>query len=130
MLHTDASGAGIGATLNVYRDGVETPAAFYSRQLQGAQHNYSATELEGLAIFKAIHFFAHILCDRRFKVVTDHQALVSFLKSRVLNKRFHGWVLQLLNFDFEIVYRPGKDNQDADALSRWDSCDRDPCRAA
>ena len=84
VLHTDASGAGIGATLNVFRDGVEMPAAFFSRQLQGAQHNYSATELEGLAIFKAIHFFAHFLYGRRFQVVTDHKALVSFLKSRVL----------------------------------------------
>ena len=65
-------------------------------------------------------------------MVTDHKALVSFLKSRVLNKRLHGWVLQLLDFDFEIIYRPGKDNQDADALSRqaWDSCDGDPCHAA
>ena len=131
VLHTDASGAGIGATLNVYRDGVEIPAAFFSRQLQGAQHNYSATELEGLAIFKAIHYFAHFLYGRHFTVVTDHKVLVSFLKSRVLNKRLHGWVLQLLDFDFEIVYRPGKDNQDADALSRqaWDTKDGDPCRA-
>ena len=128
--HTDASGAGIGATLNVFRDGVERPAAFFSRQLQGAQHNYSATELEGLAIFKAIHFFALFLYGRRFTVVTDHKALVSFLTSRVLNKRLHGWVLQLLDFDFEIVYRPGKDNQDADALSRqaWDTKEGDPCR--
>ena len=59
ILHTDASGSGIGATLNVIRDGIERPAAYFSRQLQGAQKNYSATELEGLAIFKAVHFFAH-----------------------------------------------------------------------
>ena len=118
MLHTDVSGASIGATLNVFRDGVETPAAFFSRQLQGAQHNYSATELEGLAIFKAIHFFAHFLYGWRFVVVTDHNVLVAFLKSWVLNKELHGWVLQLLDFDFEIVYRPGKDHQDADVLSR------------
>ena len=131
VLHSDASVAGIGATLNVYRDGIETPAAYFSKQLQGAQHHYSATELEGLAIFKAIHHFAHFLYGRRFMVVTDHKALVSFLKSRVLNKRLHGWVLQLLDFDFEIVNRPGKDNQDADALSRqaWDSLEGDPCRA-
>ena len=130
VLHTDASGAGIGATLNVIRDEVEMPVAFFSRQLQGAQKNYSATELEGLAIFKAIHFFAHFLYGRRFRVVTDHKALVSFLHSRILNKRLHGWVLQLLDFNFEIVYRPGKEGQDADALSRqaWDSKDGDPCR--
>ena len=131
VLHTDASGAGIGATLNVIREGVEKPAAYFSRQLQGAQHRYSATELEGLAIFKAIHFFAHFLYGTRFKVVTDHKALVSFLKSRVLNKRLHGWILKLLDFDFEISYRPGKDHQDADGLSRqaWDSREGDPCAA-
>ena len=61
MLHTDASGAGIGATLNVFRDGVEMPAAFFSRQLQGAQHSYPATELEGLAIFK-LFIFLLIFC--------------------------------------------------------------------
>ena len=127
-LHCDASGAGIGATLNVRRDGQEKPVAFYSKQLQGAQHHYSATELEGLAMFKSINFFAHYLYGGRFEVVTDHKALVSFLHSRVLNRRLHGWVLQLLDFDFVIKYRPGSENGDADALSRqaWDSRTGDP----
>ena len=119
-LHTDASGAGIGATLNVCRDGKMLPVAYYSRQLQGAQHHYSATELEGLAMFKGINFFAHYLYGARFEVVTDHQALVSLLHSRVLNRRLHGWVLQLLEFDFIVKYRPGSENGDADALSRQD----------
>ena len=61
-LHCDASGAGIGATLNVMREGKERPVAYFSKQLQGAQHHYSATELEGLAVFKSVHFFAHYLC--------------------------------------------------------------------
>ena len=128
VLHTDASGAGIGATLNVIRDGEERPAAYFSRQLQGAQRRYSATELEGLAIFKSVHFFSHFLYGRRFTIVTDHKALVSFLHSRVLNKRLHGWILQLLEFDFIITYRPGALNQDADALSRqaWDTSEGDP----
>ena len=118
LLHTDASGAGIGATLNVLRDGVELPVAYYSKQLQGAQHRYSATELEGLAMFKAINFFAHYLWGKHFDVVTDHSALVYLLKSKTLNNRLHGWSLQLMNFDFTISYRPGSANQDADGLSR------------
>ena len=123
VLHCDASGAGIGATLNVVRDGKKLPVAFYSKQLQGAQHRYSATELEGLAVFKAVHFFAHYLFGCKFVVVTDHKALVRFLHSRVLNRRLHGWMLQLLQFDFVIEYRPGVENGDADALSRqaWDT---------
>ena len=132
VLHTDASGSGIGATLNVVREGEERPAAYFSRQLQGAQHRYSATELEGLAIFKSIMFFSHFLFGRHFVVITDHKALVSFLHSRVLNRRLHGWMLQLLEYDFTIQYRPGNMNQDADALSRqaWDSSEGDPWRPA
>ena len=127
-LNTDASGAGIGATLNVCRDGKMLPVAYYSRQLQGAQHRYSATELEGLAVFKAVHYFAHYLYGAKFEVVTDHKALVSLLHSRVLNRRLHGWVMQLLEFDFVVKYRPGVENGDADALSRqaWDTRSGDP----
>ena len=117
-LHTDASGAGIGATLNVLRGEEERPVAFFSKQLQGAKRNFSATELEGLAVFKAIHFFAHYLWGHHFEVVTDHRALVCLLKSIKLNKRLHGWALQLTDFDFEVVYRAGDKNQDADGLSR------------
>ena len=118
--------------MNVLRSGEELPAAYFSRQLQGAQKNYSATELEGLAIFKSVHFFAHFLFGVRFTVVTDHKALVAFLHSRILNKCLHGWMLQLLQFDFSIMYRPGGQNQDADALSRqaWDTGDGDPWRPA
>ena len=128
VLHCDASGTGIGATLNVLREGKKLPVAYYSKQLQGAQHHYSATELEGLAVFKAVHFFAHYVYGCRFKVVTDHKALVSLLHSRVLNRRLHGWVLQLLEYDFEVEYRPGLENGDADALSRqaWDTRSGDP----
>ena len=127
-LHTDASGRGIGATLNVVRDGVVKPAAYFSKQLLGAQRHYSATELEGLALFKAIHKFSHFLWGKRFTVWTDHKALVALLKSRRLNKRLHGWVLKLMDFDFEVVYRPGSKNNDADGLSRqaWESKKEQP----
>ena len=118
LLNTDASGLGIGATLNVMRDGVEKPVAFFSRQLQGAQKHYSATELEGLAVYKSIFFFDHFLYGRKFVVFTDHQALVSLLRSKRLNKRLQGWILRLMEFDFEIIYRPGSANGDADGLSR------------
>ena len=97
---------------------MEKPVAFFSRQLQGAQKLYSATELEGLAVFKSIFFFDHFLYGRKFLVYTDHQALVSLLRSKRLNKRLQGWILRLMEFEFEIIYRPGTANGDADGLSR------------
>ena len=122
-LHTDASGLGVGATLNVVREGVELPVGFYSKQLQGAEKRYSATELEGLAIFRAINFFDHFLYGQEFTVYTDHKALIYLLRSRRLNKRLFGWMLKLMDFSFSILYKPGKDNLDADGLSRqaWSS---------
>ena len=36
-LHTDASGAGLGAVLSVLRDEMELPVAYFSKQLQGAE---------------------------------------------------------------------------------------------
>ena len=117
-LHTDASGLGVGATLNVIRDGEELPVAFYSKQLQGAQKYYSATELEALAIFKAVHHFDHFLMGADFEVVTDHKALIYLLCAKKLNRRLYGWMLRLLDFTFSIVYRPGSKHQDADSLSR------------
>ena len=123
VLHTDASGAGVGATLYVVRDGEEKLVAFFSRQLQGAQSRYSATELEALAVFKSIHFFAHYLWGKKFKVVTDHRALVYLMTSNKLNKRLTGWALQLMDFQFEICYKPGNTHQDADGMSRQGWCE-------
>ena len=118
VLHSDASGAGVGAALYVVRDGEEKLVAFFSKQLQGAQSRYSATELEALAVFKSIHFFAHYLWGKKFKVVTDHRALVYLMTSNKLNKRLTGWALQLMDFQFEICYKPGNTHQDADGMSR------------
>ena len=131
-LHTDASGVGVGATLNVQREGKSRPVAFYSKQLQGAQHRYSATELEALAIFKSINYFSHFLFGSHFVVVTDHKALVALLRSRRLNKRLQGWMLQLEQYDFDIIYRAGRDNLDADALSRqaWGSGAMEPWKTS
>ena len=62
LLHTDASGLGVGCVLNVCRDGEILPAAFYSHQLQGAEVRYSATELEALTVVESIKHFLHYLC--------------------------------------------------------------------
>ena len=118
VLHTDASGAGIGAALYVVREGEEKLVAFFSKQLQGAQFRYSATELEALAVFKSVHFFAHYLWGTCFEVITDHRALVYLMSSNKLNKRLTGWALQLMDFNFYITYKPGVDHLDADGMSR------------
>ena len=118
VLETDASSRGVGAVLSVDRDGEVLPVAFFSRQLHGAQVRYSAQELEGLAVFEAVTFFAYYLYGRPFKIVTDHKSLTTLMSSPQNNRRLLNWALKLAIYDFVIVYRQGCDNVAADCLSR------------
>ncbi len=124
QLHTDASGVGVGCVLNVIRDGVEYPVAFYSRQLRGAEKRYSATELEALAVVASIQHFAHFLFGASFTVLTDHNPLTSLLSSKSLNRRLHGMALKIMQFDVTILYREGTQNGNADGLSRQSWSDK------
>ncbi len=94
------------------------PVAFFSKQLRGAQSNYSAQKLEGLGIYEAIKHFAYFLYGRRFTVVTDHRGLINMMDGKQVNRRIYNWSLKLSMYDFTIVYRAGKENIVADELSR------------
>ena len=85
MLHTDASGLGVGAVLSALREGKEVLTAFFSRQLRGAEKNYSTTEWEALAIVAAVNHFLPLLYGKKFTVVTDHKPLTALMSSRTLN---------------------------------------------
>lgn len=121
-VHTDASrkpGA-LGAVL-LQRDPdkkEERVLGFFSRLLHGAEHNYSVTELECLAVRWAVQKLRPYLYGRKFTVVTDHVALKWMFSMKDPNPRLNRWVDYLRGFDFDIVYRPGRKHQDADALSR------------
>ena len=117
LLQTDVSIRGLGAVLTVVRDGAEIPVAFYSRHLLPAETRYSATELEGLAVVAAVEHFSYYLVCRSFKIQTDHRALSFLNTTKHLNGRLAGWALRLQHYSFNIVYRPRKDNANADALS-------------
>jgi hypothetical protein len=54
----------------------------------------------------------------KFTVITDHKNLEYFMKPRMLNERQVRWSLILGRYNMEILYRPGKQNIRADALSR------------
>ena len=57
---------------------------------------------------------------RHFKVKMDHDSLEYFLEQRLSSKEQEKWVTKMLGYDFEIIYKKGKKNVVADALSRKD----------
>ena len=115
---TDASGRGIGGVLQVQRQGEWHPAAYFSRQLRGAEHRYSATELEALALAETVGHFGYYLYGREFVAYTDHKPLEQLLTSPRLNPRLQRLSYKLQQWLMVIEYIPGTQNTMADALSR------------
>ncbi|CAB4023693.1 Hypothetical predicted protein [Paramuricea clavata] len=76
-------------------------------------------EIEFLALKWAItdHFRDYLYYAPEFTVYTDNNPLTYVLTSARLNATGLRWIGELADFKFNIRYRPGKLNGDADALS-------------
>ena len=93
--------------------------AFASRSLSSTEKNYPAHKLEFLALKWAItDRFHEYLYGGQFDVYTDNNPLTYILTSAKLDVTGQRWVASLANYDFQIFYKSGKTNIEADALSR------------
>ncbi|KAK2417448.1 hypothetical protein QL285_039746 [Trifolium repens] len=113
-IECDASGNGIGAIL--LQD--KRPVAYFSKALGVRNLTKSAYEKELMAVVLAIQHWRPYLLGRRFMVSTDQKSLKQLLQQRMVTAEQQNWAAKLLGYDFEIVYKPGKLNRGADALSR------------
>src|SRR6185437_11343452 len=82
------------------------------------ERNYVVHEQELLAIVHALREWRHYLLGNRIIVITDHRSLQYLATQDKLSARQTRWSEFLQQFDYEIRYRPGRDNQVADSLSR------------
>lgn len=71
-----------------------------------------------MAVVLAIQHWRPYLLGRKFVVSTDQKSLKQLLQQRVINADQQNWAAKLLGYDFEIVYKQGRLNRGADALSR------------
>ena len=115
---TDASGYAIGAALCQDHGNGLQPCAYLSRKMNEHEKNYPVHEQELLAIVHALREWRHYLLGNRFTVITDHRSLQYLATQDKLSARQTRWSEFLQQFDFEIKYRPGKENDVADGLSR------------
>ena len=70
-IHSDASKLQIGALISKKGN----PIAFYSRNMNSAQQNYTTTEKELLSIVATLKDFRNILLRHQITVYTDHKNL-------------------------------------------------------
>lgn len=122
VLHTDASEQGLGAVLYQQQEGQLRVISYGSRTLTPAERSYRlhSGKLEFLALKWAVceKFRDYLFYAPHFTVFTDNNPLTYVLRTAKLNAVGHRWVGELADFRFDIRYRPGKVNMDADMLSR------------
>lgn len=121
-LHTDASEQGLGAVLYQRQDGKLRVVGYGSRKLTPAEKNFClhSGKLEFLALKWAVgeKFRDYLYYAPHFTVYTDNNPLTCVMSTAKLSAIGHRWVGELSDLRFEIKYRPGKANTDADTLSR------------
>jgi hypothetical protein len=120
VLHTDASGFAVGASLSQMTDQGLQPVAFMSKKMNAAQRNYSVHEWELLAVMEALKAWRCYVYGSAtpIDIYTDHHSLQWISTQPNLSARQCRWVEQLQEYSFKIHHLAGDRNVVADALSR------------
>ena len=117
IIHSDASLWAVGGALLQKINNIEYPIAYTSRVLTPVERRYSTYEREMLGILHCIEQFKPYIYNTHFVLYTDHKPLTYSGKIEN-NRRVLKWKHRLSDMDYEILYKPGKQNFLADCLSR------------
>lgn len=119
ILTCDASATAIGYVLGQLDDkGKEHVIAYGGRSLTNAERKWSTSEQEMLAVLEGIRSYRIYLSDKKFTIHTDHKALKYVMDQKRATGRLARWAMEIQGYQFDIIHRPGKHNEVADALSR------------
>ena len=123
MIETDASNGVIAGVLSqLHLDKEWYPVAYFSKTMAPAECNYHTHDKEMLAIVKSLDQWRPELqgTAKKIQIFTDHKALEYFMTTKQLTGRQARWAEALAEYYFIIMYRTGKQNAKADALTRRD----------
>ena len=122
ILITDASSYAIGYILSQKDEhGVERVIEYAGRALRKAEVSYGITDKEGSAVVEGFKHFHSYLYGHDVTVITDHNALKFIKDNTKLTGRVARWAIHLSNYDYDIIYKPGAENTNADAISRLEN---------
>jgi hypothetical protein len=121
IIETDASDY-VSACILSQRDdeGVLHSVAYYSKKHSPAECNYNIYDNALMAIIEALEEWRPECHGAAYPVqlITAHKNRQYFMTKKLLNQQQARWSECLTLFDYKIVYRPGKSNGKADALTR------------
>jgi len=117
-LFVDASSVGTGGCLVQKQNGIYRTIGYSSMTFDKTQARYSTIERELVAIRWGLKTFRPFIYGIPFILYTDHKPLVYLQSMSHECSRLMRTFSDLAEYDFEIKYRPGKDNEAADAMSR------------
>ena len=115
-LYTDASDYGIGAWLVQEVDGEKRTISLMSKTLTKSQRKWHIPEKEAYAIVVALQKFEYLIRDVHFTLHTDHANLIYIRDTG--SPKVVAWKCKVQEYDFEVKFVAGEDNQVADELSR------------
>ena len=114
-----ASRIGLGVVLYQKLEGKKRVIACASRTMSQSEARYPAHKLEFLALKWALtDQFYEYLYGNSFDVYTDNNPLTYVLTTAKLDAYGQRWVSAIAPMNFNLHYKPGRTNIDADALSR------------
>ena len=119
-VETDASDFVVSGILSQMHEGVLKPVAYFSKKMSPAECNYEIYDKELLAIVESFVIWRPELAgvEQSTKVYSDHKNLETFMTLKQLNRRQVRWAEMLAEYNFRIMYRPGKQGGKPDALTR------------
>ena len=116
---TDYSAIAVSAILEQkHEDARDHVIAYASKCCNDAESKYGSSKGEFLAVVYGCQKFRHYLSGAKFTIVTDHAALQYLTGTRHGSHQVARWAMLLSDYDYHVVYRPGKSNANADGLSR------------
>ena len=95
------------------QDGQERFLGFWGRRCNNYEGNYPSYKGELLAVIQCIKKWKHILSYLPFEV---HLKYLTSKKNK--SGLFTRWYQELAGFNFTVIHKKGKENSNADALSR------------
>lgn len=133
VMETDASDLAVGAVLlqevvapthppSQSTRPVLKPVGYFSKALSPSERRWSVTEREIFAVVASVHHFRHFIDNGHTTIVhTDHRPSTTVLSAAQTARspaKLARWAIALSQYKIITVYKPGKENGAADALSR------------